>query len=64
MDGMIRIDRILVTGGCGFIGAHFVRHLLEVDPALEVTNLDVLTYAGNPGERVRRRDEHPRRPGT
>src|SRR5438046_958626 len=39
--------RILVTGGCGFIGANFVRWQLENDPGLEVTNLDALTYAGN-----------------
>ncbi len=42
------IGRILVTGCCGFIGANFVRHELESDPAIEVTNLDALTYAGNP----------------
>src|SRR5438067_1002803 len=48
MESKMRIKRILVTGGCGFIGANFVRHLLETDPALEITNLDALTYAGNP----------------
>jgi dTDP-glucose 4,6-dehydratase len=42
------IKRVLVTGGCGFIGANFVRYLLETDPAIEITNLDALTYAGNP----------------
>ena len=47
MASEMRIRRILVTGGCGFIGANFVRHLLETDPALEITNLDALTYAGN-----------------
>ena len=38
--------RVLVTGGCGFIGSNFVRHLLSVTNA-EVLNLDLLTYAGN-----------------
>ena len=37
-----------MTGCCGFIGANFVRHELETDPAIEITNLDALTYAGNP----------------
>jgi dTDP-glucose 4,6-dehydratase len=40
--------RVLVTGGCGFIGSNFVRHLLREDPDAHVTNLDLLTYAGNP----------------
>jgi len=39
---------LLVTGGCGFIGSNFIRHLLETDPAVRITNLDLLTYAGNP----------------
>ena len=39
--------RILVTGGCGFIGANLVRYLInETDH--HVINLDKLTYAGNP----------------
>lgn len=42
------MKRILVTGGCGFIGANFVRWELETYPGLELTNLDALTYAGNP----------------
>src|SRR5262245_58732423 len=41
------MKRILVTGGCGFIGANFIRWQLENDAELEVTNLDALTYAGN-----------------
>ena len=39
---------VLVTGGCGFIGSHFVRLLLAERPGVRVTNLDKLTYAGNP----------------
>ena len=42
------MKRILVTGGCGFIGSHFVRRMLRSHGDLEVTNLDALTYAGNP----------------
>ena len=40
------MKRILVTGGAGFIGGNFVRHVLE-KPDTEVLNLDLLTYAGN-----------------
>jgi dTDP-glucose 4,6-dehydratase len=38
--------RVLVTGGAGFIGSNFVRYLLEVEPEVEVVNIDALTYAG------------------
>jgi len=38
---------LLVTGGCGFIGSNFVRHLLATDPAVSIINFDSLTYAGN-----------------
>ncbi len=40
--------RILVTGGCGFIGSNFIRHVLKARPGARVVNLDALTYAGNP----------------
>ena len=39
--------RVLVTGGCGFIGANFVRLVLASRPEWQVVNLDKLTYAGN-----------------
>ena len=38
---------VMITGGCGFIGSNFVRHLLATDPDLPVVNFDCLTYAGN-----------------
>ena len=38
---------LLVTGGCGFIGANFVRLVLADQPNWRVINLDKLTYAGN-----------------
>ncbi|MBI5209417.1 MAG: dTDP-glucose 4,6-dehydratase [Elusimicrobia bacterium] len=40
--------RLLVTGGLGFIGSNFVRHVLKSHPSWTVVNIDVLTYAGNP----------------
>lgn len=38
---------ILVTGGSGFIGSNFIRHMLEKYPKHKIINLDKLTYAGN-----------------
>ncbi len=39
--------KILVTGGCGFIGSNFILHMLETYPDVNIVNLDLLTYAGN-----------------
>ena len=39
--------KLLVTGGCGFIGNNFIRHMLNKYPDYEIANLDKLTYAGN-----------------
>jgi dTDP-glucose 4,6-dehydratase len=39
--------KILVTGGAGFIGSNYVRHVLSAHPGDSVVNLDKLTYAGN-----------------
>jgi dTDP-glucose 4,6-dehydratase len=39
---------MLVTGGSGFIGSNFIRHMLGRHSDIEIINLDKLTYAGNP----------------
>ncbi len=39
--------KILVTGGCGFIGSNFILYILNKYPNYSVINLDKLTYAGN-----------------
>ncbi len=41
--------KLLITGGAGFIGSSFIRHLLDNQQDIEVTNFDCLTYAGNLG---------------
>ena len=38
---------IMVTGGAGFIGSNFIHSFIANNPDCKVTNLDVLTYAGN-----------------
>jgi dTDP-glucose 4,6-dehydratase len=39
---------LLITGGCGFIGSNFIRHMLSRHEDWHIVNLDKLTYAGNP----------------
>jgi len=39
--------KMFVTGGCGFIGSNFVRHVLKGTEHIRVINLDLLTYPGN-----------------
>ena len=39
--------RLFVTGGAGFIGSNFVRHMLETGNDIRIINFDALTYAGN-----------------
>lgn len=41
------MDKILVTGGAGFIGSNFVRMMAESHPSWKLTVIDSLTYAGN-----------------
>ena len=42
------MKKILITGGCGFIGSHVVRHFVKKYPDYQIINFDALTYAGNP----------------
>jgi dTDP-glucose 4,6-dehydratase len=53
------MQRILVTGGCGFIGSEFVRRQLATYGDVTVVNLDSLTYAGNV-ENLAEVEKHPR----
>ena len=39
--------KILVTGGAGFIGSNFIRHVLALGNRYSIVNYDKLTYAGN-----------------
>lgn len=41
------MGKFLVTGGAGFIGSNFIRHVLTHEPEIEIVNLDALTYAGS-----------------
>jgi dTDP-glucose 4,6-dehydratase len=41
------LKTLLITGGYGFIGSHFVRLLSREKPQWRIVNLDLLTYAGN-----------------
>ena len=41
------MKRVLVTGGAGFIGSHFVHFALRQHPDWQIVNLDKLSYAGN-----------------
>jgi len=41
------LKNILICGGSGFIGSHFIRHLYNKYPEYRIVNLDLLTYAGN-----------------
>ncbi len=56
------IENLLVTGGCGFIGSNFIRHLLaKTGFRGRIINADSLTYAGNPENLIGVKDEFPER---
>jgi len=40
--------KMLITGGCGFIGSNFILYMMKKHPDYNIVNLDKLTYAGNP----------------
>src|SRR6267154_2114999 len=56
---MNSLKRMLVTGGCGFIGSEFVRRQLATYADVSIVNLDALTYAGNV-ENLTEIANHPR----
>ena len=41
------MNNILVTGGCGFIGSNFIKHMVQKYPEYDITCYDKLTYAGD-----------------
>jgi len=58
MISYMLLMRLLIPGGCGFIGSNFVRFVLEHYQPEFVTNVDVLTYAGNPENLAGVAEEH------
>ena len=50
---------LLVTGGLGFIGSHFVDHLLETEKDRLIVNIDKMTYAACPEEDIKHFSDHP-----
>ena len=53
--------RVLITGGCGFIGSNCIHYLLGHSEHYELVNLDKLTYAGNPENLLGISEAYPKR---
>lgn len=53
--------KILITGGCGFIGTNLIKHILKNRPEWNVVNVDLLTYAGNLENTAGLEEEYPGR---
>ncbi|WP_437190770.1 dTDP-glucose 4,6-dehydratase [Planctomicrobium sp. SH527] len=53
------MQKIVVTGGCGFIGSNFIRMMHDTHPGMSILNIDKLTYAGN-AENLSDLDQSPR----
>jgi dTDP-glucose 4,6-dehydratase len=52
------MQKIVITGGAGFIGSNFIHYMIEKYPQYTLINLDKLTYAGNL-ENLQEIDQHP-----
>jgi dTDP-glucose 4,6-dehydratase len=55
------MTKVLVTGGCGFIGTNLLKYILTNRPDWEVVNLDLLTYAGNLENTLELEKQYPER---
>lgn len=53
------MTRLLVTGGAGFIGSHFISMMIKKYPKMHIVNVDLLTYAGSQ-ENLTQVSDHPR----
>ena len=43
----MKFKKIIVTGGCGFIGSNFINYILNKYKFIKLLNIDALTYAAN-----------------
>ena len=58
----MKIENLMISGGCGFIGANFIYYLLgQPDFAGRIINVDKLTYAGNPENLKGLEEKYPKR---